>query len=598
MKFKWTFAYRTLMKCYTHIFHQTKHTSLRSKLLMIVGVISLFISGLTFAIGWVGAAITWPSTPAGEADGGAITKYLYNIIGNSGAWKSCTNSGVVIWFDADGTPRCSSVSSLLTATSISSFTTSSAEILSWSPVTLSWSVTNATSCSATNTTNSNQWSGSKSVGISQIGSVSPTVRQNPTINSFTANSTSITAGSSTQLAWTTSNVTGWCMLNPGSISKWANDSITVTPTITTEYQITCTGFNNATVTSSRVTIAVNQPPSLTFQVNSGSSTSVAYNGSVILAWNTDATSCTATNFALPNNYLTSQSISLTNLTATKTYTLSCTGPGGPISKNVTVNVANPTNPTVLLTASRTIVLNGRPATLMWTTSNSTSCVSTNFNFQSSQSSSLVSPSDNTTVRYTITCTGEWNTQASSYVDIEAKQCFNFSMNTITGWDSNCNELNMNIPSSINGQSVTEIGAYAFYNKGLKGGLSIPWTVTTIDSYAFGWNNIDALHISSSVQTIYASAFENNNLTSLVLPFWLKSIDQDAFANNALTSIDIPMGIENIGSSAFARQFNKNNWATLNMKGPSSWIIYDVTHSPSYYGYFDSPRIYTTVDRSW
>ena len=92
-------------------------------------------------------------------EGGTITNYLYNIIGNGGAGKSCTNSGVIIGFDADGTPRCSSVSSLLTATSISSFTASSNEVLSGTPVTLAWSVTNASTCTASNTANSTQWSG-------------------------------------------------------------------------------------------------------------------------------------------------------------------------------------------------------------------------------------------------------------------------------------------------------------------------------------------------------------------------------------------------------------------------------------------------------
>ncbi|MCB9804461.1 hypothetical protein H6769_02260 [Candidatus Peribacteria bacterium] len=43
---------------------------------------------------------------------------------------------------------------------------------------------------------------------SDTKTITVTVRQNPTINSFAANSTSISAGSSTQISWTTSNVTG------------------------------------------------------------------------------------------------------------------------------------------------------------------------------------------------------------------------------------------------------------------------------------------------------------------------------------------------------------------------------------------------------
>ena len=433
-------------------FRPKKHPPLRVKLLAVFAIASLLVSGLTFAVGWVGAAITWPSTPAWEASGGAIMGYLKNAFWDATTQteKVCTNSGVVRWFKTDGTPICSSVSSLLMATSISSFTASNNAIISWSPVTLTWSVTNASSCSATNTTNSNQWSGSKSVGISQTGSVSPTstttytlqcsgasglfsdtktvtvtVYQNPTISSFSANSTSIAATSNTQLSWTTSNVTGWCILNPGSISKLANDNITVTPTITTEYQITCTGFNNATVTSSSVTITVNQPPSLIFRVDGGSSTSVAYGGSAALAWlTTNATSCTASNFTLPNAYLTTNlGIVLDNLTATKTYTLSCTGPGGSTSQSVTVNVANPKVPSVTLTASSTSVYNNaKDVTLSWTASNVTSCTASSWwSWDKSifGGSTLVLPANSTTTTYTITCNGQWGTSDTKSVSVVA-----------------------------------------------------------------------------------------------------------------------------------------------------------------------------------
>ncbi|MCB9804460.1 hypothetical protein H6769_02255 [Candidatus Peribacteria bacterium] len=100
-----------------------------------------------------------------------------------------------------------------------------------------------------------------------------------------------------------------------------------------------------------------------------------YNGSVTLSWDTNnITSCTATNFTLPSNYLTAnKSISLNNLTSSKTYTLSCTGPGGSTSQSVTVNVANPVAPSVTLTTSLTSGYNGTPTTLAWTVSNATSC---------------------------------------------------------------------------------------------------------------------------------------------------------------------------------------------------------------------------------
>ena len=175
MKFKWKFTHRALMKYYTHIFHQKKHTSLRSKLLMIVGVISLFISGLTFAIGWVGAAITWPSTPAWEASGGTIMSYFRNAFGDASTQtqKICTNSGVIRWFRVDGTPVCASLSELSLSPSITALSGTSLSIVLWGSTTITWNASNATSCSASSNPNTSQWSGIKSLSWSQV--VTPSV---------------------------------------------------------------------------------------------------------------------------------------------------------------------------------------------------------------------------------------------------------------------------------------------------------------------------------------------------------------------------------------------------------------------------------------
>lgn len=79
------------------LFPKRKMSSLRSRLLAVTGVGALLMSGLTFAIGGVGA-IAWPVTvPAGEATGGVIMSYFKNAFGDASTQtqKTCTNSGVI-----------------------------------------------------------------------------------------------------------------------------------------------------------------------------------------------------------------------------------------------------------------------------------------------------------------------------------------------------------------------------------------------------------------------------------------------------------------------------------------------------------------------
>ena len=79
------------------------------------------------------------------------------------------------------------------------------------------------------------------------------------------------------------------------------------------------------------------PPTLTF---SAGSTTLVYNGSTTLTWNSsNTTSCTASN-AWTGTKSTSGSQSTGQLTSGRTYTLTCTGPGGSISRSVIIAVGS------------------------------------------------------------------------------------------------------------------------------------------------------------------------------------------------------------------------------------------------------------------
>src|SRR5689334_22969428 len=80
--------------------------------------------------------------------------------------------------------------------------------------------------------------------------------QPPTIGSFSAAATSITAGQSTTLNWPTSGATTVTIDN-GVGTVAASGSATVSPTQTTTYTLTATGDGGNS--SGHVTVTVNQP---------------------------------------------------------------------------------------------------------------------------------------------------------------------------------------------------------------------------------------------------------------------------------------------------------------------------------------------------
>ena len=134
-----------------------KTSSLRSRLLAMTGIGALLVSGLTFAIGGVGA-IVWPNAPAGEATGGTMITYFHNAFGDPAdpttlTGKSCSGSGLITGFKTDGTPRCISIPDLTTLLggSVASTTptltfTAPAVVMNGSGATLNWNTTNVSSC--------------------------------------------------------------------------------------------------------------------------------------------------------------------------------------------------------------------------------------------------------------------------------------------------------------------------------------------------------------------------------------------------------------------------------------------------------------------
>ena len=136
---------------------------------------------------------------------------------------------------------------------------------------------------------------------------------------------------------------------------------------------------------------------------------------------------------------------------------------------------------------------------------------------------------------------------------------------------------INIPSNIDGYTITEIGAGAFCNDykyvgGLSAaacmengkslvGVTIPDSVTRIGAWAFYATGLTYVNFGENVKYIDGAAFMTNKLTSIVLPKSIISISSNiyssnsgytmgAFGSNQLTNIVIPDSLTEIGNYAF------------------------------------------------
>ena len=125
---------------------------------------------------------------------------------------------------------------------------------------------------------------------------------------------------------------GWNDGKPLLRSEFVTTSKSLSPlNAHATYSLSCT--NEAGTAEDRMTIKINAP-TVTLTADT---TSVEYKGNTILRWSvTDVTSCTASNGWSGDKGVSGGTYDTGALTSNHIYRLSCTGPGGTISKSVTV----------------------------------------------------------------------------------------------------------------------------------------------------------------------------------------------------------------------------------------------------------------------
>jgi hypothetical protein len=179
-----------------------------------------------------------------------------------------------------------------------------------------------------------------SITVVAAGTTSPPP-PTPTVV-LTANPSTITAGKSSVLTWSSQNATS-CEASGGwTGSKADNGSFSVDPTTTTTFVITCAGTGGSDNASALVTVQT-APAAVPTVTLTASSAKISSGSSSTLTWSsTNASSCTAS-----GGWSGSESVSGTRSvspTSTTTYTLSCKGAGGVGQTSATVTVGTSTTP--------------------------------------------------------------------------------------------------------------------------------------------------------------------------------------------------------------------------------------------------------------
>lgn len=110
---------------------------------------------------------------------------------------------------------------------------------------------------------------------------------------------------------------------------------------------------------------------------------------------------------------------------------------------------------------------------------------------------------------------------------------------------------LSIPATVNGYTVTRIGAYSFQNNDTVLTVTVPTTVTSIGEYAFANSSIRTVKGTKNVEVIEEGAFKDAaGLSSIVLTSSLTRIENNAFRGTGLTAFNAQSGLVFIGERAF------------------------------------------------
>ena len=115
------------------------------------------------------------------------------------------------------------------------------------------------------------------------------------------------------------------------------------------------------------------------------------------------------------------------------------------------------------------------------------------------------------------------------------------------------DMNITIPTEIDGKKVTSIGSNAFESCKCLSSINLPEDITNIEDYAFSeCSSLKEINLPEGLTSIGGWAFNCcSRLTEIKLPEGLTSIGVGVFSGcSRLTEIKLPEGLTSIGGGAF------------------------------------------------
>lgn len=113
------------------------------------------------------------------------------------------------------------------------------------------------------------------------------------------------------------------------------------------------------------------------------------------------------------------------------------------------------------------------------------------------------------------------------------------------------DKDVEIPSAVDGITVTRLGNYSFYGTQVEN-VTIPDTVTAAGIQVFyGTSLLKSLTLSKNLKNISYGMFGYSGITSVTIPDSVNTISAFAFENSEVTSISVPASVTYIQPGAFA-----------------------------------------------
>jgi hypothetical protein len=226
---------------------------------------------------------------------------------------------------------------------------------------------------------------------------------------FSANPVSISAGGSANLTWSVANATACTASGGWSGTKATSGSQSVAPSTNSTYTLTCTGTGGSATYSTTVAIAIPAPPPPATQFSIGNPIQTtatlnvrSFGGSSGALLGTQPAGVLGTIIAGP-------SVSNNNFWWQIDYDTGVDGWSVETFFSKVSSVPPAPTPTVSLSASPTSIISGQSSMLTWSSTDATSCTASNgwSGALGTAGSQTVSPTATTT--YTLACSGTGGT---------------------------------------------------------------------------------------------------------------------------------------------------------------------------------------------